>query len=54
MMAWQDEPIFDESIPDPVFDRDSGYKGRVPFGFSNEAELLNGRGTYPIIRQSFP
>jgi hypothetical protein len=37
------EPIFDESIPDPVFDRESGYKGAVPYGFSRTAELLNGR-----------
>lgn len=28
---------------DPLFEVDSGYKGRVPYGFSNYAELLNGR-----------
>jgi len=40
---WQDAPIFDESIPDPVYDEPSPYKGRVPYGFSNYAETLNGR-----------
>ena len=39
---WTD-PILDESKPDPVFDGDSPYKGRVPYGFSNQAELINGR-----------
>merc|ERR1719387_3077814 len=35
--------ILDPSKPDPVVDDDSGYLGRVPWGFSNNAELLNGR-----------
>ena len=39
---WTD-PILDESLPDPVFDGKSPYKGRVPYGFSNFAETLNGR-----------
>ena len=29
--------------PDPVFEEDPGYKGRVPYGFSNNAEVINGR-----------
>lgn len=40
---WPDAPILDESKDDPVFDRESPYKGRVPYGFSNSAELANGR-----------
>ena len=28
---------------DPLFQKESGYKGRVPFGFSNYAEKINGR-----------
>ena len=40
---WPTEKIFDDSLPDPLFDRDSGYKGRVPYGFSNTAENINGR-----------
>ena len=40
---WQDNPIFDESKPDPIFDDESGYLGRVSYGFSNEAEKINGR-----------
>lgn len=39
---WSDK-VLDESLPDPVFDRESGYKGRVPYGFSNAAEKWNGR-----------
>ena len=39
---WSD-PILDESIPDPVYDSDEPYKGRVPYGFSTTAEKLNGR-----------
>ena len=39
---WSD-PILDESIPDPIYDQDSPYKGRVPYGFSDNAEKLNGR-----------
>ena len=37
------EPILDDSLPDPVFDVPSPYKGRVPYGFSEAAEKLNGR-----------
>ena len=40
---WQDDPLFDPSKPDPVFDDDSGYLGRVNYGFSNAAEKINGR-----------
>lgn len=40
---WQDDPIFDESKPDPVFDVESGYKGRVPYGLNSNAEQINGR-----------
>ena len=40
-------PLFsrpqDEATPDRVFDMKTGYKGRVPWGFSNEAEIINGR-----------
>ena len=39
---WSD-PILDDSIPDPVFENDLNYKGRVSWGFSNTAEKLNGR-----------
>ena len=38
-----DNPILNEDLPDPIFDVDSGYKGRVSFGFSEGAEKLNGR-----------
>ena len=38
-----DDPILDESIPDPVYDLDEPYKGRVPYGFSSTAERINGR-----------
>ena len=38
-----DDPILDESLPDPVFDNSMRYKGNVPYGFSNFAEQLNGR-----------
>jgi len=41
---WTDR-ILDESIPDPVFDEPSPYKGRVPYGFSDYAEKLNGRAS---------
>lgn len=37
------EPILDESLPDPVYDDQTPYKGRVPYGFSRTAEVLNGR-----------
>ena len=33
----------DEATPDRVFDDETGYKGRVSWGFSNQAELVNGR-----------
>ncbi len=36
-------PILDDSLPDPIYDAPSTYKGRVPYGFSTNAELLNGR-----------
>merc|ERR1719409_1883468 len=36
-------PILDESLPDPVYDRESPYLGRTSFGFVTEAEKLNGR-----------
>ena len=38
-----DDPILDDSIPDPVFATETPYKGRVPWGFSNNAEIINGR-----------
>ena len=38
-----DDPILDESLPDPVYDVESGYLGKSPFGFSTNAEDLNGR-----------
>jgi hypothetical protein len=41
--ARYDDPILDESIPDPIFDGESPYKGRVSYGFSRTAETLNGR-----------
>ena len=37
------EPIFDSNRPDPVWDESSPYTGRVPYGFSEAAEKLNGR-----------
>jgi len=43
MNARWDDPILDESIPDPVFDDKSPYLGRVPYGFSRNAEVVNGR-----------
>jgi hypothetical protein len=43
MMARWSEPILNEDLPDPVFDKDIGYKGRVPWGFCDAAEKLNGR-----------
>ena len=36
-------PSQDEATPDRVFDDETGYKGRVSWGFSNQAELVNGR-----------
>ena len=33
-----DDPILDESLPDPVFDNEETYKGNVPYGFSTIAE----------------
>ena len=38
-----DDPILDSSLPDPVYDTESGYKGKVSYGFSTEAEKINGR-----------
>merc|ERR1719263_650181 len=40
-----DEPILDEGIPDPVFERaePSPYTGRTRYGFVSYAETLNGR-----------
>ena len=46
MMAddnWQKLPIFDPDREDPIFSENTGYKGRAPYGFSNTAELFNGR-----------
>ena len=40
---WPEEPIFDKKLEDPIFERDTGYKGRVKYGFSSYAEQLNGR-----------
>jgi len=40
---WQDLPILDPSIPDPVYDGESGYKGRVSWGFCDTSEKFNGR-----------
>lgn len=42
---WPDEPILDESIPDPIFDGkgQERYTGRGYFGFNRDNELLNGR-----------
>ena len=40
---WPEEPIFDKKVEDPIFERDTGYKGRVKYGFSSYAEVLNGR-----------
>ncbi|KAL1514826.1 hypothetical protein AB1Y20_003911 [Prymnesium parvum] len=39
---WKD-PILDESLPDPVYDDETPYLGRAPYGFSKTAERLNGR-----------
>ena len=43
MNARYDDPILDESLPDPVYDNTEPYKGNVPYGFSTKAERLNGR-----------
>ena len=43
MAAWQDDPILDESVPDPVFTEETPYKGRVSYGFSRAAERINGQ-----------
>ena len=40
---WQDDPLFDPKKPDPIFDDETGYLGRVSYGFSNQAEKINGR-----------
>ena len=40
------EKILDESIPDPVYEDDGGdggYLGKSSFGFSSNAESMNGR-----------
>jgi hypothetical protein len=39
---WKDD-ILNESIPDPVFDQESGYLGSVAYGFSTTAENWNGK-----------
>ena len=41
-LRWSDK-ILDESLPDPIFDEPTPYKGRVPYGFSDFAEKMNGR-----------
>merc|ERR1719382_771503 len=38
-----DEPILDESLPDPVYDDEFKYKGYSMTGFVDFAETLNGR-----------
>merc|ERR1719201_2947626 len=38
-----DDPLFDPKKPDPIFDDETGYLGRVSYGFSNQAEKINGR-----------
>lgn len=38
-----DDAILNSELPDPIFDSESPYKGRVPYGFSENAEKLNGR-----------
>lgn len=38
-----DDPILNDNIPDPLYDEPSPYKGRVPYGFSEFAEKMNGR-----------
>ena len=47
MMAdnrWPDEPIFDPSVPDPVYDEtEFGYTGKSDYGFNEYAEKVNGR-----------
>lgn len=40
---WPDAKILDESAPDPVFDDPTPYKGRVPYGFCDFSEKMNGR-----------
>eukprot|EP00308_Calcidiscus_leptoporus_P026948 CAMPEP_0119367896 /NCGR_PEP_ID=MMETSP1334-20130426/14623_1 /TAXON_ID=127549 /ORGANISM="Calcidiscus leptoporus, Strain RCC1130" /LENGTH=122 /DNA_ID=CAMNT_0007384415 /DNA_START=40 /DNA_END=408 /DNA_ORIENTATION=+ len=39
---WQD-PIFNDALPDPVFDDDYSYKGASKTGFVSFAEAMNGR-----------
>lgn len=43
LMARLDDPILDESLPDPVFDDNTPYLGRASFGFNSFAEAINGR-----------
>jgi hypothetical protein len=38
-----DEQILDQGLPDPVFDGESPYTGRIYGGFTEAAETLNGR-----------
>jgi hypothetical protein len=57
MNARWNDPVLDESVPDPVFDVKSPYKGRVPYGFSRFAETINGRvammGFTVVLLQEF-
>merc|ERR1712113_1143268 len=39
---WQD-PIFNDALPDPVFDDEYTYKGASKLGFVSFAEAINGR-----------
>ena len=43
VVARYDDPILDDSLPDPVYDNTEPYKGRTPFGFNSFAESINGR-----------
>ena len=38
-----DDPILNDDLPDPLYDEPSPYKGRVYYGFSEDAEKFNGR-----------
>lgn len=37
------DPILDEKIPDPIYDEKTGYLGKSPIGFVQDAESFNGR-----------
>ena len=37
------DPILDEKIPDPIYDEETGYLGKSPIGFVQDAESFNGR-----------